>query len=156
MTTKPITRLILSWSVSRGRNTYGYNICRLDDAITGRRFRTSGGGYDMIGTVVGAWLEAEHQAALRAIAHRAGSWYSEAEGYKSHRTPDNRNPDPAYLYGMTRYEDTGKVGIDGACGLRTVCDIAEAIGIDLDSFHDRKGNTLGFTVRHIQPEPLAA
>lgn len=44
---KNIKRLALSWSVSRGRDTYGYNICRLDDTSTGERFKCMGGGYDM-------------------------------------------------------------------------------------------------------------
>lgn len=143
---KTANRLIITWSTSRGHDTYGYNICRLDDSIRGRRFRTCGGGYDMIGTVLGDWLTTTQQDALRAISARAGSHYSKAGGYKSHRTADDRNPDPAYLYGMTRNDDTGAVTIDGACGVSTVMRIAEAIGLDLHSFHDRRGRTLGYIV----------
>jgi hypothetical protein len=51
------THLNISWSVSRGQDTYGYNICRLDDTRTGKRYHLNGGGYDMIGTVLGDWLE---------------------------------------------------------------------------------------------------
>lgn len=155
MTMNPQTRLIISWGVSKGRDTYGYNICRLDDAVTGKRYRTSGGGYDMIGTVIGMWLEDAHQTALRNIANRAESYFSKAAGYQSHRTPDNRNPDPAYLYGMTRNDDTGAVTLNGVCGTRTMCDIAEAIGLNLESFHDRKGRILGYVVR-LRDEKLAA
>lgn len=46
-----IHRLDLTWSTSKARDTYGYNITRLDDSISGKRYKTCGGGYDMIGTV---------------------------------------------------------------------------------------------------------
>jgi hypothetical protein len=43
------------WTVSRGRDTYGYNICTL--YIDGKRVaRCNGGGYDMQGTCLGSWL----------------------------------------------------------------------------------------------------
>ena len=143
-----MTRAILnlSWSTSRGRDTYGYNICRLDDSSTGRRYRTCGGGYDMVGTVLGEWLSDNFQVYLQEIGDRAGSYYSKATGYQSHRTADGRNPDRAYLYGMTRNDDTGRITIDGACGTSTVLDIAQAIGLDLVWFGDRKGRTLGYFV----------
>ena len=148
-------RLVLSWSISRGRDTSGYNICRLDSCNTGKRYRTMGGGYDMVGAALGEWLTREHQDELRTIAHRAGSYYSKAEGYKSHRTLDDMRPDPAYLYGMTRDNDTGAVSIDGACGVGSVRAIAEAIGIFLESFHDRNGRTLGFIVRRNEVQQAA-
>lgn len=140
------TVLNLSWSTSRGRDTYGYNICRLDDSATGKRYRTCGGGYDMVGTVLGEWLSDVYQSELQEIGDRAGSYYSKAAGYQSHRTADGRNPDPAYLYGMTRNDDTGRITIDGACGTSTVRDIAQAIGLNLVWFGDRKGRTLGYFV----------
>jgi len=43
------------WTVSRGRDTYGYNICTL--YIDGKKAaRCNGGGYDMQGTCLGNWL----------------------------------------------------------------------------------------------------
>jgi hypothetical protein len=43
------------WTVSRGRDTYGYNICTL--YIDGRKVANcDGGGYDMQGTDMGNWL----------------------------------------------------------------------------------------------------
>lgn len=45
----------IKWTVSRGRDTYGYNICTL--YIRGQKVaRCNGGGYDMQGTVFGSWL----------------------------------------------------------------------------------------------------
>lgn len=143
--------LNLSWSTSRGRDTYGWNICRLEDSSTGKRYRTCGGGYDMVGTVLGEWLVDNFQVYLQEIGDRAGSYYSKANGYQSHRIADGGampfgRPDPAYLYGMTRNDDTGRITIDGACGTSTVRDIAAAIGLDLVWFGDRKGRTLGYFV----------
>lgn len=69
------TYLDLSWSTSRGRDTYGWNICRLDDTSTGKRYRCNGGGYDMAGTVFADWMQATYQQELRAISDRAHARY---------------------------------------------------------------------------------
>lgn len=61
-----INHLRMSWSVSRGRDTYGYNICKLTDGNTGKQYRCMGGGYDMQGTVFGDWLEANYPDRLAA------------------------------------------------------------------------------------------
>jgi hypothetical protein len=54
------TTLEFRWSVSRGRDTYGYNICTL--YLNGRKVaRCNGGGYDMKGTCYGSFI-ASHYA----------------------------------------------------------------------------------------------
>lgn len=83
--------LTLSWSISRGRGTYGGNICRLDDTTTDKRYRCSGGGYDMTGTVLGDWLTDVYQSELQALAPRAGAWYSKAGGNRT-------NPDLSLIH----------------------------------------------------------
>lgn len=46
--------LDFKWTVSRGRDTYGYNICSL--WVDGRKVSAcNGGGYDMEGTSLGIW-----------------------------------------------------------------------------------------------------
>ena len=138
--------LSVSWSTSRGVNSYGWNICRLDDNRTGKRYRTCGGGYDMIGTVLGEWLADVYQDRLRIIGDKAGSYYSKAGGYHSHRTEDGRNPARGYYYGMTRNDDTGRITLDGACGSSTMRGIAKAIGVTLTSYCDKKGRVLGYFI----------
>ena len=150
-----MTTLLISWSTSRGMNTYGYNICRLDDTETGCRYRTCGGGYDMTGAVLGEWLTARYQDRLRAIGDKAGSYYSKANGYQSHRSADGRNSDRAYLYGMARNDDTGAITLDGACGTSTMQVIAEAIGVNLTWFGNKKGKTLGYFVSDISEQVAA-
>lgn len=47
--------LEIKWTVSRARDTSGYNVCTL--YVDGRKAaRCNGGGYDMKGTVLGNWL----------------------------------------------------------------------------------------------------
>lgn len=141
--------LALSWSISRGRDTYGYNICRLDvpynTQATARRYKCMGGGYDMTGTVIGEWLQDQYQTRLKAIAERAGSSYVKGQSgsYTSHKE-GNR------LYGMTAVKDKADkliaVQLDGGCGIRSMEAIANAIGIHWSTTGNRKGHTTGFMV----------
>ena len=48
-------KLVFKWTVLRGRDTYGYNICSL--YVDGRKVSPcNGGGYDMNGTALGNWV----------------------------------------------------------------------------------------------------
>jgi hypothetical protein len=114
------TFLALSWAVSRGADTYGYNICRLDDSDTDKRYRCMGGGYDMIGTVFGNWLKTRFADRLAAA-------------------------DIAKYYGA-RKRDDGSISLDGACGLESMLDIAKVIGLSTTRTSNRKGHTTGFIV----------
>ena len=129
--------LSISWSISRGRDTYGYNICRLDDNQTGKRYRCMGGGYDMIGTVFGQWLEEQYQERLQALVATLPLFDCEysVPGYRQSKE----------LYGLTiRLDNT--VSLDGACGIDCMRTIAKALGLDVQWQGNRKGNTLGYYV----------
>jgi len=128
--------LTLSWSTSKGRDTYGYNICRLDSKTA--RYKCMGGGYDMIGDTLGQFLQAEFQDRLQVISERAGSVYSKEGGYKSLERNTGR------LYGMTHNLDIGKVSLDGACGVSTMIEIAEAMNISISYIGNKRGQTTGF------------
>lgn len=124
--------LVLSWSTSRGRDTYGYNICRLDDNNTDKRYKCNGGGYDMVGTVVADWLKDAYQAKLLA----------------NHKAVTD-------LYGAAFYGD--KITIDGACGLESVIQIAKAIGVNITSnYNRRKNRTEGFFVSENEIQEIIA
>lgn len=132
--------LALSWSTSRGRDTYGYNICRLDDRATDVRHKCMGGGYDLIGTVVGRFLAMNYQSRLVAIADQFASRYTKADGFKS-------SNDSGKLYGGCYHADTDHVSLDGACGLSSMIAIAAAIGVQITQNYNRKGQrTEGFFV----------
>lgn len=136
-----INHLVISWSVSRGQDTYGYNICRLDDCNNGKRFHTCGGGYDMIGTVFADWLCDVYQERLIAYVESRGielvdCGYSVAGYFKLHD-----------VYGLTyNASKKSKVSIDGACGINSVERIAETIGLDIQWEGNKKGRTVGYFI----------
>lgn len=132
-----INHLVLSWSVSKGRDTYGYNICRLDDRNSGKRYRTIGGGYDMIGTVFGEWLQDNYQEQLQAIKARS-HYITDENGTQANPRTDN-------LYGM-RWKTDNIVSLDGACGIESMIRIAEAIGLEVERDCIKKGQRRGETV----------
>lgn len=132
------THLTLTWSVSRGRETYGYNIRTLTDDATGKRYRCMGGGYDMTGTVFAEWLQEVHQDRLKAIGGRAHGQYVPAEGGWQ-RGADNADG----LYGMAVYAYDGRLGVqrvslDGGCGMESMVRIAEAAGLSVQRVYGRK------------------
>ena len=142
-----IHNLQISWGVSRGRATYGYNICRLNDSVTRARYRCKGGGYDMIGTVFGEWLQNTYQEKLLALVKELM------------KDPDNFS-DCGYsvsgyikfkgLYGMTYNTNTDIVSLDGACGIESMRYIAEAIGAEVQWVGSRKGSTQAYMVGFIE------
>lgn len=129
--------LPLSWSVSRGMSTYGYNICRLDDNATGKRFRCNGGGYDMVGTVIGQWLQSEYQERLLTLRDKAHSRYSKAEGYTT-KQDNNAFQARSSIYGMCFHADDNRVSLDGACGASCMIGIAAAIGVRVTANYNRR------------------
>lgn len=132
-----INHLVLSWATSKGRNTYGYNICRLDDRNNGKRYRTIGGGYDMMRTVFGQWLQENYQQELQAIKARS-HYITDENGTKS-------NPRLDSLYGM-RWRSDNTVSLDGACGIESMIKIAEAIGLEVERDYIAKGKRRGETI----------
>jgi len=125
-----ILRCSVSWSVSKGRDTYGYNICRLDGP-NGKRYRTCGGGYDMVGTVLADFMCDQFQIQLRELvllnAERTEECGYSVSGYR--KLPE--------LYGLT-VTPKGRVEVDGACGVSSVIKIFRAIGIDVQSTCGRR------------------
>lgn len=129
----------ISWSISRGRETYGWNICRATSRQTGKTYRTMGGGYDMVGTVVGDWFAAEYQAELQAMKEQA-----QAKGGHAHPN----------FYGLTIQHD-GTVSLDGACGIDCMLNIIEACGFEYQRQYDpRKKSkaTTGYLISKVIEE----
>ena len=120
--THTATLVFRPWRLSRGRDTYGYNLLSAYDADTGKNYRAMGGGYDITGTVFGEWLAATMQAELRKLAEDNRAYYVKRPGQ-----PFEINDTPESLYGVYRRED-GSVSIDGACGFSSVQRAAEAAG----------------------------
>ena len=144
-----LTRLDLSWSVSRGRDSYGYNIARLDDATSRKRYTTMGGGYDMAGTVFGDWLNDVYQARL-------------VELFATRPTQDANYTAPGFrkitgLYGIV-LSPKEIAYCDGGCGIESMIAIAKAIGLEVQGTYDRGRNPkrTGFIVCEPETETTEA
>lgn len=116
--------LQIKWSVSRGRNTYGYNICSL--YVDGQKSAScNGGGYDMEGSVLGDWMTREFQHQLKSI-------------------------DETQFYGIRKNYETNKTYLDGACGFSSMTKILNAIGYDIQKI-PVKGNGSMYLVNPKNP-----
>lgn len=135
-----IKQLILKHSTSRAKDSYGYNRVTLTDTITGKKYSAIGGGYDMVGTVFGEWLQDNCQDALLTITHKA--YYT----YDGKTLSYNDNPCQIRLYGMTAYTLNEYVDLDGACGLQSMLDIAKHAGLSVQRQVNNKGHLIGFFV----------
>ena len=96
--------LEFKWTISRGRDTYGYNICSL--YVNGKKVSScNGGGYDMSGSCIGDWMEKNFQNEMKKL-------------------------NPNEYYGMMIFDN--KVVVDGACGFSSMERILEALGWQLE------------------------
>ena len=112
--------------ISRGRETFGYAIVSLESFETGKRYRCNGGGYDMLGTVLGNWLSDRYQsemlAYLESLGMKPGDWATSRDGAKAN----------GWHYG-THISKKGIAGIDGATGQSNVIELARRMGIIIES-----------------------
>jgi hypothetical protein len=67
-----VTTLTIYRRTSRGKYTFGFNIVGIIDENTGTRHRVIGGGYDMVGTVIGMWLNKNYSDRLQNVNGACG------------------------------------------------------------------------------------
>jgi hypothetical protein len=146
-TTTPVTYFASEkHTTSKGRDTYGYNICTI--RVHGSRYGTSqplavgrcnGGGYDMVGTSLAKALCAmpEAQARLQRVMTRenANSYHDGAK-FVHHAKPT--------FYGVYLNKD-GSVSIDGGVGLRSVTNAFKAAGITIEEVYNGR-KRIGFYI----------
>jgi hypothetical protein len=112
------------WTVSKGRDTYGYNICTLRE--NGKKIAScNGGGYDMRGTVFGVLVMKHCAEQLKGLAANYGSG-DNTDGFYGLRfwkTADGHSECPNH------WEPGCKISVDGACGMSSVERIAAACGM---------------------------
>ena len=131
--------LNLKWTISKGRDTYGYNVVTLTDTETSFKYQTNGGGYDMVGTVFGSWLANKYQEELLEIAEQANATYTSADGYKvRYEIPGDFRSRHLGFYGMTYYPEKKMISLDGACGLNEMLKISSAIGLDVKEIYTKR------------------
>jgi hypothetical protein len=123
--------LSVKWSVSRGRDTYGYNICTIRDE-DGKVYRCNGGGYDMQGTSFGMWMQDHYQDRLLKLPDETGI--------------DNLQ---RKYYGLRKQMVGGmqRAHLDGACGMSSMEKIADGIGLKMVRDYDRADRKRRFETR---------
>lgn len=135
--------LMIRWGVSRGRDTYGWNLVTLEDE-KGRKYRTRGGGYDMIGTVLADWLQANYLDRIKQYCNPVD--YDNPCRERGYRSNED--------YGF--FTKGGKFWLDGGCGRSSIEAIAKKSGLKISShWNKRKKITDYFTVEEILTEVIA-
>lgn len=121
-------QLQIKWTISKARDSYGYNVVTLYDH--NEKFRANGGGYDMLGTVLGKWIQKNYMERLKELK------------------PYNLDPEENYNkknYGLFDYGHG--LRMDGACGIECMIDIAKKIGLSIKKLYDHKyTTTTGFYI----------
>lgn len=128
--------LTIKWSISRAQDSFGYNVVTLIDGD--KKYRTLGGGYDMLGTVFAKWLQDNYLEEIKSKLQPC-VYEKDEHGFNTCNHSD--------YYGFFCWKETGKYYLDGACGLDCIVKIAKAIGLTLSTDYDRKKcTTRGFMV----------
>ncbi len=134
-------------TTSRGNDTYGYNIVSL--YVDGKKKSSCmGGGYDMMGTALGDFVEKQFQEKLLAFADKANDHITySSDGEYMGRDESKSGP----FYGMTTYWQDGKptrVALDGGCGLRAMETIVQELGYRL-KYVSRSSNREVYTLEEV-------
>ena len=141
--------LKFKWTTSRGRDTYGYNICSL--FVNGEKVAAcNGGGYDMQGTSLGDWIARKFKDQLLKFDQEfTGLKFHNPDWKPSQKTLDQEKKDG--FVGLARYQDFHSASnklptekhiipsIDGACGFSSVVKIINQIGYTLELIDYKDG-----------------
>lgn len=147
--------LEIKWSISKAADSYGYNRVTLLDSTSGKKFAAVGGGYDMLGTVFGDWIEANYQPELLTLQCNAATiWNSASKKQTRSEKPNfyehcDRPLSECKLYGMSFYLIENKISIDGSCGLDSMKQIAHCLGLEIEDIYSRatrNAKRIGFIV----------
>ena len=128
-----MTFLTVKHSISKAADTYGYNRVTLICQDTGERYACVGGGYDMLGTCLGDYLQANHQMQLAELVLQAYNIYNG-------RTLSDNGHTGNKLYGLTYDSINNAMLLDGACGFESMVKIAREAGLTVNLYHDKKGH----------------
>ena len=124
--------LTFKWTISRGRYTYGYNICTL--YVDGYKVSSChGGGYDMAGTCLGEWMKLAFRNYLKRLNPKDFYGLSFYKPGKRYRPLKHWRPGC-----ITR--------LNGACGFSSMESILQAFGLYL-TYPDRKSRDRVYTLR---------
>lgn len=125
--------LVFKWTVSRGRETYGYNICSL--WVGGYKVAScNGGGYDMKGTCLADYILNNYKDRIIKLKAHYGSM-DKGNGFYGLSYYKNGKSRRAYSEGVS-------VGLDGACGFSSIEEIMKRIKLKLEYLHGSKNESI--------------
>ena len=123
--------LVFKWTTSKGRNTYGWNICTLKDKRGNKISSTCGGGYDMKGTAFGDFIAHYFGEELKRLSANYGSF--DKGGFYGLRHYNNKT-----RKSQKRASKHTRTTIDGACGFSSMERILNKIGFGLEFITETK------------------
>ena len=127
--------LVFKWTTSKGRNTYGWNICTLKDRRGNKISSTCGGGYDMKGTAFGDFIADYFGEQLKRLTANYGSFDKGGfYGLRHYNTRTRKSQKRASKHTRTT--------IDGACGFNCMLTILEKIGFSLTFIAEDKDTSI--------------
>jgi hypothetical protein len=152
------TTLEFKWTISRGRDTYGYNVCTL--YADGRKVaRCNGGGYDMQGTCLGNFIASHYADRLLTLTPDQMPEQSHYDYESKTRVEDGRSfyglcfIDPNYDPGKAVVSHAPVFGKDSDAG-KTVAELekdGKSLGLErYQAFYAATSKTP--TDRHTVPE----
>lgn len=113
--------ITVRWGISRGKDTYGYTTCTLTVDGRGRRASCSGGGYSLIGTCLGEWLQRDFSDQLQKLnlgrLEKAGISLYGLSFWDQSRRRD-----------LPRWKEGAALHVQGACGEQSMENILRALG----------------------------
>lgn len=116
--------ITVRYGTSRGQDTYGYTTCTLTVDGRGRRASCCGGGYSLIGTCLGEWLQRDFADQLKALdLGRLAK--SGIDTYGLSFWDRGRRRD------LSRWKEGAALHVQGACGEQSMENILRALGYDL-------------------------
>lgn len=110
--------LTITWGTSRAKDTYGYNLVTIKELLNSKKYRTCGGGYDMLATALGYFIQDNFQLALQEVVGQMKEFY-----------------------GLSQRKD-GFIYVEGGCGISEMVKIlTNLLGYDVtyEYKRDRKG-----------------
>ena len=134
------------WTLSKGKDTYGYNICTIKDTTTGKKGQCNGGGYDMAGTSLASLLVALelNEYLLKILDPTTCSYFSDSmtETFINNEPAGHSYPSNVAYGTYYRIDKKGNhsVTVDGATGLTNVIDIYAKAGVWITPTYDKKKN----------------
>lgn len=145
------------WTISRGQDTYGYNICTL--YINGDKVSScNGGGYDMQGTCLGEWIVMQFEEELRTLEAGTSRMVKTKKGEYQERKGHSGLfffvPGEKYA-SRSHWIEGAKISCDGGCGIRCMEDILKALGYDFRYLPGKSRNRSAYMIQPIHAEVSA-